>query len=161
MAQWLRLTFMLAFGTQVACSSGKLPEHTASGGVGGPGPLAPLKSEAHSPHEAVVLGALPQDDIRQVIHRNRQQIQYCYELHLAKDPHASGRVEVQFVIAPDGRVSSAHVIQDDLEKPELERCVVARFKSWRFPESKEGRSVQVTYPIRFGAQLDAGTGEVQ
>lgn len=96
---------------------------------------------------AVVQGSLDKELIRQVIHRNRQQIQYCYETQLTRFPKLEGKVAVAFVIGADGNVMSSRVAQSTVANPELESCLAARFKSWLFPKPKGGGIVQVTYPV--------------
>ncbi|MBS2030006.1 MAG: TonB family protein, partial [Deltaproteobacteria bacterium] len=96
---------------------------------------------------AVVMGSLDKELIRQVIHRNRQQIQYCYEMQLTRFPNLAGKVAISFVIGPEGTVQMSKVAQSNMNNPELEQCVAQRFKSWLFPKPKGGGIVQVTYPI--------------
>ncbi|MBS2030807.1 MAG: TonB family protein, partial [Deltaproteobacteria bacterium] len=96
---------------------------------------------------AVVMGSLDKELIRQVIHKNRQQIQYCYEIQLTKSPNLVGKVAVSFVIGPEGTVQSSRVASSTFNNPELEQCIAARFKSWLFPKPKGDGIVNVTYPI--------------
>jgi len=98
---------------------------------------------------AIVMGSLDKELIRQVIHRNRQQIQYCYEMQLTKYPSLAGKVSIAFVIGADGTVAQSKVASSNLNNPELEQCVAARFKSWLFPKPKGGGIVNATYPIVF------------
>ena len=96
---------------------------------------------------AVVMGSLDKELIRQVIHRNRQQIQYCYEMQLTRFPNLAGKVAISFVIGAEGTVQMSKVASSNMNNPELEQCVASRFKSWLFPKPKGGGIVQVTYPI--------------
>jgi TonB family protein len=94
-----------------------------------------------------VQGSVDKELIRQVIHRNRQQIRYCYEAQLTRFPKLEGKVAVTFVIGPEGTVQQARTASSTVSNPELESCLVARFKSWQFPKPKGGGIAQVTYPV--------------
>ena len=59
--------------------------------------------------EALIQGGLDRDQINAVINRHRGQIIYCYEKGLQVKPKLAGRVNVKFVIARNGRVSTAKV----------------------------------------------------
>ncbi len=49
--------------------------------------------------EPTVMGSLDKELIRQVIHRNRGQIRYCYESELTSHPNLKGKVAIKFVIS--------------------------------------------------------------
>ncbi len=115
-------------------------------GVGGLGGKKDVDIGIQSDN-AVVQGSLDKELIRQVIHRNRQQIRYCYETQLVHFPKLEGKVAISFVIGPEGSVQLAKVAQSSVNNPELEQCLAARFKSWLFPKPKGGGIVQVTYPV--------------
>jgi TonB family protein len=99
--------------------------------------------------DPVVMGSLDKELIRQVIHRNRNQIRYCYESQLTKFPKLSGKVAVKFVISPTGTVTSSQVNQTTVDNAELETCVAGRVRTWLFPKPKGGGVVIVTYPFIF------------
>ncbi len=99
--------------------------------------------------EPLVMGSLDKELIRQVIHRNRGQIRFCYESQLTKYPKLGGKVAVKFVINAEGRVVSSDVAQSSANNAELERCVAGRVRTWQFPKPKGGGVVVVTYPFIF------------
>jgi len=95
-------------------------------------------------------GQLPRELIREVIRRRIAQVRFCYEQALQSNPALAGRVRVEFLIAPDGRVRSARVAEGTtLDDSSLTDCLVARVGSWEFPQPKGGGSVKVTYPFVF------------
>ncbi|MBK7858589.1 MAG: adventurous gliding motility protein GltG [Archangiaceae bacterium] len=99
--------------------------------------------------EPTVMGSLDKELIRQVIHRNRGQIRYCYESQLTSHPNLHGKVAIKFVISATGTVAQSQVAQSDVKNAELETCVAGRVRTWVFPKPKGGGVVIVTYPFVF------------
>ncbi|MDQ3266563.1 MAG: adventurous gliding motility protein GltG [Myxococcota bacterium] len=102
-----------------------------------------------SSSEAVVMGSLDKELIRQVIHRNRGQIRYCYESLINQYPKLAGKVAVKFVITAAGTVSTSSVAQSTANNATLDQCVAGRVRTWQFPKPKGGGIVVVTYPFIF------------
>jgi outer membrane biosynthesis protein TonB len=97
--------------------------------------------------EAKVVGGLDRDQINAVVQRNLGQVIYCYEQGLQSNPDLSGRVTVNFQIAPNGLVSIASVGQTNLNSRKVESCIVGKLRDWKFPRPKGDVSVRVTYPF--------------
>ncbi len=51
------------------------------------------------------------------------------------------------LIAPDGTVLGARLASSTANDQKLERCIVDRARTWRFPRPKDGGLVLVTYPF--------------
>lgn len=97
---------------------------------------------------AEVLGALDRDDVFEVIRNHRAQLQHCYERELHSGPPGlSGRLVLQWVVNGSGRVESARVTESELGRARLERCLLSRVLSWRFPEPAGGGVVVVRLPL--------------
>ena len=94
-------------------------------------------------------GRLDPGPVQRVIHDNLPGITACYERHAWTD-RQSGRISVRWVIAADGRVDSAQVVDDTLGNPALGRCLLEEVCAWRFPASGRGQ-VTVSYPFIFDA----------
>jgi hypothetical protein len=99
--------------------------------------------------DPIILGALDKSLIDAVIKRNLNQIRYCYQRELTKNPHLGGKVTVKFVIAKDGAVSSATTKVTTLNNVSVETCINGRFLRMQFPEPKGGGLVIVSYPFLF------------
>ena len=97
--------------------------------------------------EATVEGGLDRDQIIAVINRNKGQIIYCYEKGLQSQPRIGGRVAVDFVIGPSGRITRAKVAQSSLGSNQVENCMIARMKTWQFPKPVGNVNVDVLYPF--------------
>ncbi len=96
-------------------------------------------------------GTLPRSAIERVI-REAQAAGFrrCYARGLQRNPNLGGKLDVGFVIEPDGRVERAWVERSTLGDPEVARCVLDLLAQQRF-RAPEGGSVIVHYPLRFSA----------
>ena len=99
--------------------------------------------------DPIILGALDRSLIDEVIKRHMNQIRYCYQRELPRDPSLAGKITIKFVIAKDGSVSSASVKATTMNNPAVEECVVGRFMRMEFPQPKGGGIVIVSYPFHF------------
>ena len=122
---------------------------TAGGvkGTGGGGE-SPAKTEG----QPSVTGSLDKAVIRKVVAQHKKSIKACYEKKLAKDPEASGKVMMEFVVDSDGSVSSAKVTENTFDDDLVANCVTKSVKQWRFPKPDGGGLVLVKYPFLFEAQ---------
>ncbi|MBM76635.1 MAG: hypothetical protein CMK59_14610 [Proteobacteria bacterium] len=97
----------------------------------------------------VILGALDKSLIDAVIKRNMNQIRYCYQRELTKNPSLGGKIVIKFFIAKDGSVSRAEVKSSSMGSKVVESCITGRFRRFKFPEPKGGGIVIVSYPFLF------------
>ena len=97
----------------------------------------------------IVLGALDKSLIDAVIKRHMNQIRYCYQRELTKNPKLKGKIVVKFVIAGNGTVSKASIKSSSMGSKKVEGCITGRFKRFKFPEPKGGGIVIVSYPFIF------------
>ena len=120
-----------------------------SPGLGGLGDRG--LSGAAAGGEILILGSLDKNVIQAVIQRHLNQIRYCYQRELTKDPDLGGRVVIKFVVARDGTVSSANVKSTTMYNDAVESCIAGRFMRFQFPEPAGGGIVIVSYPFVFTA----------
>jgi hypothetical protein len=99
--------------------------------------------------DMLILGSLDKGSIQAVIQRHLNQIRYCYQRELTKDPDLAGRVVIKFVVARDGTVSSATVKSSTMGNNLVETCIAGRFMRFVFPEPAGGGIVIVSYPFLF------------
>ncbi|MFL5307979.1 MAG: TonB family protein [Polyangia bacterium] len=95
-----------------------------------------------------VRGSLDKEIIRRTVRRHLNEVRYCYDGALAAHPALSGRLVVQFTIAPTGRVLAALLSSSTLANVAVESCVVAAVRRWEFPEPQGGGLASVTYPFQ-------------
>ncbi len=99
--------------------------------------------------DPIILGALDKSLIDAVIKRHMNQIRYCYQRELTKNPNLGGKITVKFVIAKDGSVSKASIKSSSMGNKSVESCITGRFMRFTFPEPKGGGIVIVSYPFIF------------
>jgi TonB family protein len=96
---------------------------------------------------ATVRGSLDKDIIRRIVRRHLNEVRYCYDEGLARKPGLSGRLVVQFTIAPTGNVLASALASSSLASVPVEACVVNAVKRWAFPAPSGGGLVIVSYPF--------------
>jgi len=99
--------------------------------------------------DPIILGSLDRALIDEVIKRNMNQIRYCYQRELTKNPSLAGKIVIKFTIAKDGSVSAASTKTTTMKNSAVESCIVGRFMRMQFPQPKGGGIVIVSYPFIF------------
>ena len=94
-------------------------------------------------------GSLDKDIIRRIVRRHLNEVKYCYELGLAKQPKLDGRVVVKFTISGTGQVLASFIQSSTLGATAVEMCVVNAVKRWEFPAPEKGGLAFVSYPFQF------------
>ena len=103
----------------------------------------------------VVIGPISVDGelegltVRRYIQSKLDQIRYCYLSEIQRNPNLAGQISAEWVILPTGNIASAKIGQTTLNSPAVEKCVVARIRSWRFPSPKGGGTARVSCPFTF------------
>jgi TonB family protein len=134
------------------------------GGRGGPGyGIGPAVGGLHTRRSGTpsfipgilhVNGTLDKEIIRRIVHRHLNEVKYCYEQALVTRPSLSGRIVVQFAIAPTGRVLTSVVQSSSLGVAAVDSCVVNAVKRWEFPQPDHGGLAMVSYPFSFAPAGD-------
>lgn len=96
-----------------------------------------------------IAGGLSRDEIRRTIQRRLPEVRHCYEQVLQQRPDLAGRINVGFVIGPDGRVMTSGVLENELTGTNVGECVARAVQRWSFPSSPGTTSVR--YPFVFEA----------
>ena len=121
------------------------PEETAA-------PAAPAEAKpiepGIAPTGAPTRGKLPKAVIDERLQSAGPGIQACYERGLKAKPALRGDVNIDFVVAPDGKVAHASAAEGDgalTDAPTVE-CMLAEIRKLSFPEPSGGR-VFIHYPL--------------
>jgi hypothetical protein len=99
----------------------------------------------------IILGALDRSQIDQVVKSHLEQIRFCYDGGLNKNPKLFGKIVVKFVTAKNGSVSSAQTEVSTMKSPIVEECVNKEFLRMEFPLPEGGGIVIVKYPFVFNS----------
>ncbi len=84
--------------------------------------------------------------IGEVVRANPGRFQRCYELGRERNPSLTGRIEIRFLIHPDGSVGPAQAVESNLPS-EVSRCVLSAFSSLQMPAQSD--PVIAQYPMFF------------
>jgi hypothetical protein len=127
------------------------PEETPS-----PEPAAPADPPDAKPIEpgitatgAPTRGTLPKAVIDEKLKSVGPAVQACYERALTAKPELRGSVNINFVVAPDGKVAHADASESDdqLSDEPTVACILAQIRKLVFPPPSGGR-VFINYPLR-------------
>ena len=116
--------------------------YSGSTGFVGRGTRVPTVRQA----KAEVVGDLDKDIIRRTVRAHINEVRYCYNKQIARDPNAKGRVEIAFEIDRKGKVSASSLQESTMRTPDAGECIAAAVKRWRFPKPGTG-TVAVVYPF--------------
>lgn len=96
-------------------------------------------------------GFLSKDAIAKVINEGLSRVQSCYERELISDPSLQGKIVFDWVIGPEGSVTTTRVSSSSLPSQTVATCISNLIKTWQFPKPSGG-SVTVVYPFNFASQ---------
>ncbi len=97
----------------------------------------------------VIRGSLDKSVIDRVLKQHINQIRYCYEKGLQRDPNLAGKVVVRFVVDRNGTVASVTIKSSTLGDDKVEECILRAMEALVFPQPKGGGVVIVNYPFVF------------
>jgi len=80
------------------------------------------------------------------VRENLGFFRFCFEWELNRRPDLAGRVTMRFVIAEDGSVREATVLEDGLASETVTRCFQGVTSRMTFPRPDDGE-VTVHYPF--------------
>ena len=104
---------------------------------------------------------LTSKEVSAVVNEHSSDIRSCYKRELDLNPDFETKVNVRFMIGPDGAILSARPVKKKGEKKpkmskkvfrqlkRLEKCVITQIKDWKFPEPRGGRKIRVVFPFVF------------
>ena len=93
-------------------------------------------------------GGLTKEQVARVVRAHQNAIKFCYEKELQRKPALGGKIEVYWVIVPDGSVEKSKIAVTTMDDGAVEGCIARQVKQWVFPKS-DGRTVVQSYPFLF------------
>jgi len=133
-------------GTGSGYGRGAGPRSSIAGtaqGFGGRGTRVPVVRQA----KATVKGGLDKDIVRRIVRAHLNEVRHCYGRALSANPEVAGRVEVEFVVSPEGRVLTAVVASSSLGNAPAATCIAKAVKRWKFPKPQSAGTVNIRYPF--------------
>jgi hypothetical protein len=102
--------------------------------------------------EADVAHGLGAEQISHVVEGNQKAVKFCFERAMKKGQQLSGKMEVEFTIAPTGLVAAVEIKTPKYKDTEFAECTAQAIKGWKFPRFS-GDPVAVEYPFILSAGL--------
>jgi TonB family protein len=96
-----------------------------------------------------VSGELDKDTVRRYIQTKMDQIRWCYQQEVQKNPDLAGQIVLSWVIAPTGKVIGVKISSSSMGNASVESCIASRISTWQFPSPRGGGTVRVNYPFIF------------
>jgi hypothetical protein len=81
---------------------------------------------------------------RAIANAKRRAVQACFEHELKRAPNLHGTVNVELDLAPPQKVNDVRV-SDDLDSPELTRCIATTMQHLNFVGLNEDVTIHVPY----------------
>ena len=94
------------------------------------------------------MGAIDASAVVAALLAHRDRFKYCYEKELQRQPSLSGKVELYWLIKPNGTVDRIKVAVSTLESRAVEGCMERQVRNWQFPRSDSDTIVQ-SFPFFF------------
>jgi len=93
-------------------------------------------------------GARSREEVELTFDQNKGGIYSIYTRALRDNPDLKGKVVLEITISPTGDVLNCVVVSSELNNPELERKLVLKVKTFKFP-ARDVESLTLTKPIDF------------
>ncbi len=93
-------------------------------------------------------GGLTREQVTRVVRAHAAAIKYCYEKELQRQPTLSGKIEVFWIIRPNGSVERTKIASSTVASRDVEGCIERQVRNWQFPRSDADTIVQ-TFPFFF------------
>jgi hypothetical protein len=85
--------------------------------------------------------------IHQVIREHIGEVRECYSERLKDHPNASGKIVLEWDIDENGNVKAPHA-KRSVDR-DLEECLIAKLKTWKFPVPPKNMVSRVDFPFMF------------
>jgi outer membrane biosynthesis protein TonB len=102
---------------------------------------------------SVSTNGLSDKEIMSVVNKYLSQVNRCYERALLNDSNIAGRVQYEWDITPQGKVTSVRIKRSEISNGDsLNSCVMLLFKAMKFPAAKNKQPTTATIGFPFGKE---------
>ncbi len=109
----------------------------------------PVASPQPSPEpEPTVPAELTGDLVRPVLARMDGAVSGCYALEYGGQHDTGGRLVVDWLIAPSGKVESATIAESSFANPSFESCVLEEAQGLEFPRALQPTQLSKPYLVK-------------
>ncbi|MBO6933717.1 MAG: DUF2330 domain-containing protein [Deltaproteobacteria bacterium] len=98
---------------------------------------------------AVDGSGLAREVARRVIRRHINEVRFCYEQGLTREPDLAGRVVLQLEVTSEGRVRASSITESEIDDDQVKQCLAQAGRRWSFPQVDGGGTVTITHPFVF------------
>lgn len=92
-------------------------------------------------------GRLDKDHIRSVVRGHIEEVRACYNAGMKRAGYMHGRVTIRFTIDPNGSVTAAQIVGNELGDRKVAGCIRRVARGLEFNRPDGGGNVVVTYPF--------------
>ncbi|MGB1016510.1 MAG: AgmX/PglI C-terminal domain-containing protein, partial [Nannocystaceae bacterium] len=78
-------------------------------------------------------GGISKKVIRRIVRAHINEVRFCYNEGLTRDPELAGRIVVGFTIGADGNVVESKVAETTLGDSSVDTCIATAVGRWKFP----------------------------
>ena len=95
-------------------------------------------------------GQRTEAEIDRVVKQNQRAMEDCYAAARGQGAEAKGVMKVRIIIAPDGVVTNAQVLQSSIKNDNMSRCVQQKVRRMKFSQipGQTNQSVDIPYDFR-------------
>jgi hypothetical protein len=97
-----------------------------------------------------VVGSLDRDIVRRIIRAHTNEVRFCYQQGLRRDPNLSGHVDIRFPITGSGTVPTAVVARSTLGDSAVAACIAQAVRRWSFPKVEGVVLVTASFDLQSG-----------
>jgi hypothetical protein len=116
-----------------------------AGGLGGRRSHGPEVT----PGQFNIRGTLDKEIVRRVVRRHLNEVRYCYEQALLKQPGLGGWITLQLTIGASGSVIATGLQSSTIGNSRVEACVQQAMRRWEFPPPVGGALTIASYQVVF------------
>lgn len=120
-------------------------------GTGGIGQKGSVQINVQG-QEGEFSAGMDKEAIRRVIREHIREIRSCYERELQRSPDLYGKIVLQWDIEEGGRVGRAVTKSNALGNDAVASCILARLRTWKFPDPPKDQIGRVDFPFVFSSQ---------
>lgn len=151
MTKWCAtVAALLTLGCLVPSKSSETSLRSAPSAPASASPSTDASSDSPPPadHARASTRGLAAEDVRRAVFEHLGAFNRCFDQATAPGNTRKGGLLVAFTIAPEGHVTRASIAESNLNAPHVTDCVLAVFRSIRFPSADKPTNASFPFALR-------------